>query len=108
MPHLRQRIALKRLKQKLNFSRVVSIQGARQTGKSVLARDLLANKTYVTLDDASTREEAKSRTSYFLEELRQQNEDFTIVIDEAQKAPVLFDQIKTIVDLNSSPGQFLL
>lgn len=31
-----------------------------------------------------------------------------LVIDEAQKAPAMFDQIKYMVDINKAPGQFVL
>jgi hypothetical protein len=40
MPHARPRLAVKSLKKKLRYFRVVSLQGARQTGKSFLAREL--------------------------------------------------------------------
>src|ERR1035437_7565484 len=98
MPHLRQRNALMELKKKLKFSRVVSIQGARQTGKSVLARDIFDHGYYVTLDKNSIRTDAKERTGVFLESLRQSAAQTTVVIDEAQKVPELFDEIKSIVD----------
>ncbi len=108
MPHVRNRIAIKRLEKKLKFSRVVSIQGARQTGKSVLARNLFTNGYYVTFDKAQERDDASDRIGTYLEELRLRAGDKTIVIDEAQKVPALFDQIKSIVDENQKPGQFLL
>ena len=108
MPHMRERSALVVLKKKLKFSRVVSIQGARQTGKSVLARDLFDQGVYVTLDRAQTRHEASERPGTFLEVLREKAHQKTIVIDEAQKVPQIFDEIKSIVDENNRPGQFLL
>lgn len=108
MPHLRNRLALERIKKKLKFSRVVSIQGARQTGKSVLAKDLFKDGIYVTFDKAEEREEAEARVGVYLSELHERAKQGTIVIDEAQKVPKIFDQIKSIVDENRKPGQFLL
>jgi predicted AAA+ superfamily ATPase len=108
MPHLRSRFALNPLKKKLKFSRVVSVQGARQTGKSVLARDLFKNGYYVTFDRANERIEAEGRIGVYLHELQESASKKTIVIDEAQKVPILFDQIKSIVDEDPHPGQFLL
>lgn len=109
MAHLRSRQAQALLQRKLKFSRVVSIQGARQTGKSVLARDLFSNGIYTTLDQSKAREEALVRSGVFIETLVQRaDRKKTIVIDEAQKAPPLFDEIKSVVDVNPAPGQFLL
>jgi uncharacterized protein len=109
MPHLRTRFALDILKKKLKFSRIVSIQGARQTGKSVLARDLFQSGIYTTLDQSKVRSEALERPEVFIETLRQKAvSKETVVIDEAQKAPPLFDEIKSVVDLDKRPGQFLL
>lgn len=108
MPHLRARFALERLEKKLRFSRVVSIQGARQTGKSVLARELFGSGLYVTFDKNSIKEEAQDRIGVFLESLKEKAGGRTIVIDEAQKVPALFDEIKAVVDEDPTPGQFLL
>ncbi len=108
MPHLRNRLGLSVLQRKLRFSRVVTIQGARQTGKSVLARDLFKGGVYVTFDRAEEREEAKARIGVFLEQLRLRAHGKPIVIDEAQKVPALFDQVKATVDEDTRPGQFLL
>lgn len=108
MPHLRARYATPALVKKLKFSPVVSIQGARQTGKSTLAREILTKKLYVTLDRISTKDFANNNPESFIEEQKLEAHGKTLVIDEAQKAPDLFDQIKYTVDRNKKPGQFLL
>lgn len=108
MPHLRNRDALPLLRKKLSFSPVLSIQGARQTGKSTLARDVLHGQHYLTLDRPSALAQARTSTEIFLEEARTQAEGRLLVIDEAQKAPILFDAIKYLVDQDRRPGQFLL
>jgi predicted AAA+ superfamily ATPase len=55
MPHGRKRHVLPLLLKKLTFNPVVAIQGARQTGKSFLARDLLgelkSDLAYISFDD---------------------------------------------------------
>ena len=108
MTHLRQRQALDQLRKKLRFSPVVTIQGVRQSGKSTLIREILEPKLYVTLDRVPVREQAQTRTESWLEELKLEAGRFTIAIDEAQKSPALFDQIKFLVDEEKHPGQFIL
>lgn len=109
MPHLRQRQVFQKLLKRLKYFRVVAIQGARQTGKSILAREILAQKIahtrYFTFDLASVATHAKERPQTFLEE----NSDAkTLIIDEAQKVPGIFDAIKFVVDLDRRPGQFVV
>ncbi len=109
MPHLRKRYVLKKLLKKLKFFPVVSIQGARQTGKSVLARDLLVSYLkpleYLTFDDLSTRKEAETSPRTLLTSHSQSE---PLVIDEAQKVPEIFDAIKFQVDKNRIPGKYIL
>jgi predicted AAA+ superfamily ATPase len=108
MTHPRDRIALKRLKKKLKFSRVVTIQGARQTGKSFLASRLFHGGVYTTLDKKEIKDAAEKRPGTFLLDLQAKANNKTIVIDEAQKVPALFDEIKSVVDVRNRPGDFLL
>ena len=109
MTHLRERIALAKLLTKLTFSPVVAIQGVRQCGKSVLARDLLSKKKknirYETLDNPVSKSFASTSSLSFL---AQKEHGETSIIDEAQKVPSLFDSVKYLVDKKKSPGQFIL
>ncbi|MBI4924985.1 MAG: ATP-binding protein [Bdellovibrio sp.] len=109
MPHARARHLVSLILRKLRFSPVVALQGARQTGKSFLAREILKEKlydyTYETLDQLAIREFAKTNPETFL---KQRSQFKTFAIDEAQKAPVLFDSIKYEVDLKRIPGKYLL
>jgi len=85
---------------------VVMLNGARQTGKSTLAKSLLAEKhigRYVTLDDATALAAAKHDPVGFLAGLGD-----STVIDEIQRAPELFMAIKAYVDRNRTPGRYLL
>jgi len=109
MPHARARHALPLLLKKLRFSRVVSIQGARQTGKSFLAREILAktlkSSEFVSFDQSLPRSFADTNPDSFLEAREQAR---PLVIDEAQKVPGIFDAVKHQVDLNPEPGRYLL
>jgi len=84
---------------------VVLLNGARQTGKTTLAR-AMAEKTgaeYFTLDDAATLALAASDPVGFIRNLQG-----PVVLDEIQKAPDLFPAIKVSVDTRRQPGRFLL
>jgi predicted AAA+ superfamily ATPase len=90
----------------LRDSPVVFIQGARQTGKSTLAKSLAAEgyaARYLTLDDAVTLSAAASDPAGFIAGL-----DSPVIIDEVQRAPGLALAIKSAVDAEREPGQFLL
>ena len=84
---------------------VVLLNGARQTGKSTLARGFAQARSipYITLDDATQLAAASSDAQGFLAGLGDR-----AVIDEVQKAPGLFPAIKMSVDRNRRPGRYLL
>jgi hypothetical protein len=90
----------------LKDSPVVFIQGARQTGKSTLAKSLSEHgfpSRYLTLDDAVTLSAAQGDPQGFIAGL-----DSPVIIDEVQRAPALALAIKAAVDADRKPGQFLL
>lgn len=90
----------------LSDTPVVMLNGARQTGKSTLAKSLISEKhigRYVTLDDASVLAAARHDPTGFISGLGE-----STVIDEIQRAPELFLAIKADVDLNRKPGRYLL
>lgn len=84
----------------------VVIQGARQVGKSTLARQLAADRraVVVTLDDRAVREAAAADEVAFVE----QCPDGILVIDEVQREPELLLAIKASIDRDRRPGRFLL
>lgn len=86
-------------------TRVVLLNGARQVGKSTLARWLAEQRGghYRTLDDPAVAAAAQADPTAFV----QAAGDFA-VIDEAQLAPGLFPAIKRVVDGDARPGRFLL
>lgn len=86
-------------------TRVVVLNGARQTGKSTLASLVVgehpgAEMRY--LDDAATRAAAESDPTRFV------RHDGLLVIDEVQRVPGLLLSIKDSVDRDPRPGRFLL
>ena len=90
----------------LSDTPVVMLNGARQTGKSTLAKSLVSEKhigRYVTLDDATTLAAAKHDPAGFISGLGE-----STVIDEIQRAPELFVAIKADVDRNRKSGRYLL
>jgi len=87
-------------------SPVILINGARQTGKSTLAKGLFPERNrpqYITLDDMATAGLAKTSPKSFLQGLRER-----VIIDEIQRAHELFLPIKESVDNNRKPGRFIL
>lgn len=109
MPHDRARLLTPWLLKKLRFFPIVALQGARQTGKSFLARQILPRELkhihYLTLDDESVRASASASARSFL---LSYPEAHPLVIDEAQKCPALFDALKLLVDQKRVPGGFIL
>lgn len=89
----------------LGLRRGVNLTGARQVGKSTLARALdLPNAALWTLDDARVRGAAIGDPPSFVKHEAGQ----TLVIDEIQKVPELLEAIKMVVDRDNSRGQYLL
>lgn len=86
-------------------TRVVVITGARQVGKSTLARHVLARSSGALerrLDDPATLQFALDDPVAFV------RHDGPLLIDEVQRAPQLLLAIKQEVDLDPRPGRFLL
>jgi predicted AAA+ superfamily ATPase len=91
------------LKRALAQFPVVVLTGARQVGKTTLARWLLPEADYVSLDDPVRAEQARLTPSQFLRE-----RTAPCIIDEVQYAPTLFSHLKTAVDGDRTPGRFLV
>ena len=85
---------------------VVLLQGARQVGKSTLAKKVLENQPdgrYLSLDDVPVRRAAEVDPGGFVAQAKG-----LVVLDEIQLAPQLFQAIKVAVDLDRRAGRFLL
>jgi uncharacterized protein len=86
-------------------TRVVVINGARQTGKSTLARIISEERPGSLvryLDEAAARGAAEADPTAFV------RHDGLMVIDEVQRVPDLMLAVKHAVDLDPRPGRFLL
>lgn len=87
-------------------TRVVVLLGARQVGKSTLAREIARHEhpaDTLTLDDRATRVGAERDPTGFIADLAT-----PAVIDEVQRVPDVLLAIKQRVDVDPRPGQFLL
>lgn len=85
---------------------VVLLNGARQTGKSTLAKHLADGAhpaRYLTFDDATVLAAAQTDPDGFVRSL-----EGPVVLDEIQRVPHLFRAIKAAVDRDRRPGRFLL
>lgn len=92
------------VRRRLEDRRVVLLAGARQCGKTTLARTLRGDETeYRTLDDLTLRESAADDPNNFVRHGAK-----TLIIDEIQREPGLLPAIKLVVDEDPRPGQFLL
>lgn len=77
--------------------------GARQTGKSTLARELERGaRTYLTLDDYGVLDQARREPDALLSRAPR------LTLDEIQRAPELLLAIKRAVDADRTAGRFLL
>lgn len=100
------RYAAGALRTALAVSPVVVLMGARQAGKSTLARSepSLADRLYLTLDDLAVRERAVTAADDLVRSAP------VLTIDEVQRQPDLILAIKRAVDQDRPrrPGRFLL
>jgi uncharacterized protein len=88
------------------LSPVIVINGARQTGKSTIAKELIDQgvfSNYLTLDDPNVVANIMNDPENYLKSL-----PVGTVIDEVQKLPSIFGILKKIVDENRIPGRFII
>lgn len=83
----------------------ILITGPRQVGKTTMMQNLMkdTDRNYVSLDDLSARQLAKSDPAMFFQVYKT-----PILIDEVQYAPELFTYIKIAIDKNHRAGEFWL
>ena len=104
MEYIRRELERKFLSMKSVF-KAIMVTGARQVGKTTMLKHLAKdqNRTFVSMDNARTRELAKTDPGLFFQTYQP-----PILIDEVQKAPELFEQIKIICDESEEKGLFWL
>ena len=104
MEYIKRHLEGKVLSLSKSYSAIL-VTGPRQSGKTTMLKTLAEKENigreYVTLDDLSVREMAKSDPAMFL-----QLHKPPVLIDEVQYAPELFTYIKIHIDKYHNPGDF--
>ena len=84
--------------------KVLLLTGPRQVGKSTMLRHMFASDyNYVVLDDYLELETAKNDPGLFFK-----NNRMPVIVDEVQRAPELFLEIKYLVDKSEIKGEVIL
>lgn len=81
----------------------VLVAGPRQVGKTTMLKNLTKDISYTTLDDIIVRTSAQEQSGTFFKD-----NPPPVFVDEIQKAPVLFEQIKMYIDRDRKKGQFFM
>ena len=100
------RSAALKIRHGLGFSPAVAILGARQIGKTTLAREIASeheNSLYLDLETAADRAKLAQPAAFF-----QGNRHRLLVLDEIQNLPELFSEMRGEIDADRRPGRFLV
>ena len=81
----------------------VLVAGPRQVGKTTMLEKITSGIKYVTLDDPIVRAGAEEESGTFFKD-----NPPPVFVDEIQKAPALFEQIKLHLDRERKKGQFFM
>ncbi len=81
----------------------ILVSGPRQVGKTTMLQNITHDLTYVTLDDLILQISAREESGTFFKD-----NPPPVFVDEIQKAPELFPQIKIILDRERKKGQFFM
>lgn len=99
-----QRVLAKTMLKAIKTFPAITITGPRQSGKTTFVKMLFSKThTYVSLEDPDIRIRAKSDPLGFLNQYKP-----PLILDEIQYVPDLLSYIKTRIDENRKPGQWLL
>lgn len=99
------RLMCDKINQLMTYFPVVIILGARQSGKTTLAKMLRPDWHYIDLEKPSDLEQFKIQDpSFYLNHYQQK-----LIIDEAQAFPAIFDILRGIIDQHrEQKGRFIL
>ena len=81
----------------------ILVAGPRQVGKTTMLQRITAGMSYATLDDPIIRVAAQEQSGTFFKD-----NPPPVFVDEIQKAPELFPQIKMYIDREHKKGQFFM
>ena len=95
-----------KLAKQLNFFPVLAVLGPRQCGKSTLLKHIQSNFPEILYLDLEKPSDLRSLTEAEL--FFESNKDRLICLDEIQRVPELFPVLRSIVDQNERPGQFIV
>jgi predicted AAA+ superfamily ATPase len=99
------RLAAARLRRLWRQFPAVLILGARQVGKTTLARQTFPRLPYVDLEEPRSRERFQDDPAFQLERYA----TTPVILDEAQAVPELFAALRGAIDRQAQkPGRFLL
>ncbi len=91
----------------LGYFTALAIIGPRQSGKTTLAKMLMAQTgkptLYLDLESATDTYRLQDPEAFFLA-----HENHCIVVDEVQLMPGLFPLLRSVIDRNRAPGRFIL
>jgi uncharacterized protein len=86
---------------------VVALLGARQVGKTTLAKEIISkldkNSIYIDLEYPPDIDKLENPAAFF-----EFNKDQFIIIDEVQRMPSLFPVLRAVVDRHKTSKRFLL
>ena len=101
-----QRKSALEIRHQLGLSPAVAILGARQIGKTTLAKQIAAefpDSIYLDLENAQARAKLDQANVFF-----EANRHRLVVLDEIQNAPELFSTMRGEIDADRRPGRFLI
>src|ERR1044071_2884319 len=97
------RLVTPSLRDRLGVMPAVVVTGARQTGKSTLARELApGGRRFLSLDDLDVVDAARHDPDALLGGAQ------PVTLDEVQREPDLLRAVKRAIDRRRRPGRFLL
>ena len=97
------RLVVRALSERLRAMPALVVTGARQTGKSTLAQQLVpGSRRYRSLDDLDVLDAARRDPEVLV------GGDEPVTLDEIQRAPELLHAVKRAIDQRRTTGRFLL
>ncbi|MDR2585416.1 MAG: ATP-binding protein [Prevotellaceae bacterium] len=102
---MKNRQEIKNIKERAasTLGRIIVLTGARQTGKTTVAKQCFPAYSYISLDDPV------QRGDYLSLNARQWQELFpNAILDEVQKTPALIESVKSVYDYFAEPRYLLL
>ena len=103
-----QRIEIAELSKLLKTNAAVALLGARQIGKTTLAKLYAKKAKKATLYLDLELESHYNRFQNDAESYLLQHKDKLIIIDEVQRMPKLFALLRALIDIDRKPARFLL